>query len=139
FFNFKGFAQLCPPDPNAPQPTLNCSAAPIVCELQDFCSTLPPDETFPNQGVSGCGGFSSMDNPAFFSFIATDNTISITVVYANCTDPPGPSGPGIQLAVLTTCPAGGGQMSVVPGACFTSCNSGNPGGSTTINSSNFII
>ncbi|MBK7429215.1 MAG: hypothetical protein IPI60_20405 [Saprospiraceae bacterium] len=126
-------AQLCPPDPNAPQPTLNCNAAPIVCELQNFCSTLPLDSEFPDIGVSGCAGFSALNNPAYFSFIATNTTLSITVVFANCTN----NNPGIQLAVLTTCPGAGGQMTAVPGTCWQDCNAS--GGSQTISGSTFII
>ncbi len=133
FLNFHAYSQLCPPDPNAPQPEMNCNVAPIVCELENFCSTLPLDSEFPDIGVSGCPGFSALNNPAYFSFIATSTNITITVVYANCTT----NSPGIQLAVLTSCPGSGGQMQAVPGTCWQNCNS--TGGSTTIGGNTFII
>ncbi|MBK7429219.1 MAG: gliding motility-associated C-terminal domain-containing protein [Saprospiraceae bacterium] len=121
-------------DPNLPQPTITCPEAPIVCELNNFCSTFP-NVNF-NINVSGCAGFQALNNPHYFSFIATSTTISITIEYTNCTQSGGSRGP--QAAILSACPGGGGgPLAVVPGACDTEC--GNTNGNISLSSNQFVI
>lgn len=130
-------AQLCAPNPNLPQPNMSCHSAPLICNLQNYCSVLPHDNEFQDMAVSGCPQiFSALNNPAFFSFIATASNVNITVIFGECTMPPG-AAPGIQMAILSQCPFANGYMAAVPGTCWQNCSTVQ--GSTTIGSNLFNI
>jgi hypothetical protein len=133
-FNSNLFAQLCTPNPDLPQPTMTCFNSPFICDLQNYCSVLPNTDEYPDGPASGCPQFSALNNPAYFSFIATDNTVSITLIYGNCSVHQGASS-GIQVAILNYCPQSNGLMHAVPGTCWQNCTATE--GTTTIGSDFF--
>jgi gliding motility-associated-like protein len=94
------------------EPTYNCPDAPIVCDLNYFCSTMPV--SISPQSASICNAGISLDNPHWFSFIATSNTVTVTINPTNCLA--GGGGQlGLQGAIVSSCPPppGGGQFQTV--------------------------
>ena len=114
-------------------PSNVCDPGVIVCELADYCSEMNPPNPMPSN-VTICGAGISLDNPTWFSFIATSNTVTITVRPYDCIpSPEGANFIGMQAAILSGCPTSNTYPTV--GNCFNTCQTNN----FTLTSSDFVI
>jgi gliding motility-associated-like protein len=124
------FAQC---DNQGVDPSSVCDPGVIVCELADYCSEMNPPNPTPSS-VTICGAGISLDNPTWFSFIATSNTVTITVRPYDCVpSPQGANFIGMQAAILSGCPTGSTYPTI--GNCFNTCQTNN----FTLTSSDFVI
>jgi gliding motility-associated-like protein len=103
------------------EPSDICSDAPMICDLLNYCNTLP----FPliPAPATICGNAISMDNPHWFRFIATSTDVSITIDPTRCTPSAG-GNTGMQGAIAYTCPfrdINGYTMQTV-GSCQSACS-----------------
>jgi gliding motility-associated-like protein len=83
------------------EPTYTCPEAPIVCDLNYFCSEMPVSISPMN--VYLCNYLISLDNPHWFSFIATSNIVTVTVNPTNCIRGNLPL-LGLQGGIVSECP-----------------------------------
>ncbi len=100
------------------EPTVFCDDAPVVAYLDGYCGSLrQPTGAF---SATICGQGISLDNPSWFSFIATSTTVAVTITPSNCQHAGG--NVGIQGAIVSTCPPpfGGGNYATV-GTCAAGC------------------
>jgi len=112
------------------EPTITCNPEAFVCSLFGFCSTMPPPSGGQPQ-VTICGAGIALNNPHWFGFIATSNTVTITVSPTNCNTISGFS--GLQGAIVTGCPTSNVYQTI--GNCVS-----NPCATTpfTLSSNQFI-
>lgn len=104
----QGQVAKCNEDPA--EPTLKCEDAPMVCELLNYCNTLPPPFPLLQQNANMCNSPVSLDNPHWFSFIALSWDVAITIEPSNCRPNPFTGGTdlGMQGAIVADCPVSGG-------------------------------
>ncbi|MCB0643984.1 MAG: hypothetical protein KDC44_20190, partial [Phaeodactylibacter sp.] len=110
----------CPPL-GFPEPTSDCTTAPILCEnLDGYCATLGSDNV--SQTFPGCPGF-ALNNDSWFAFYAGSTTITIEIVPSNCQS--GPPNNGMQAAIYDGCngPAMDTQCDCLTGPITLSSNS----------------
>lgn len=134
YLGVRSFAQDCTLPPGVPSATMQCSSAPLICNLFDYCGVLPQNDEFQDLNVAGCPLFQALNNPHLFSFIATSAESILTIQYSKCQILF--NSPGIQIVILATCPLGGGLLDVVPWTCYSVCN--NIEGTATIGSNLFV-
>jgi gliding motility-associated-like protein len=118
------------------EPTAGCPEAPIVCELDFFCSTMPGIN---NSGGPVCNGGFYLHNTHWFSFIATSTTVTVTIAPTNCIQVGG--GLGLQGAIVEYCPQGFPYPTVgfCQGACTSSEFTIGTGGSFVVGQQYWIM
>jgi gliding motility-associated-like protein len=95
-------------------PTDMCQTAPVVCELENYCNSMPLPVN--SAAANICGTDISLDNPHWFSFIATANTVSVTITPTNCLAGGG-GAIGLQGAIVGVCPSPFGGFFETIGSC----------------------
>jgi hypothetical protein len=118
------------------EPTAGCPEAPIVCELDFFCSTMPGIN---NSGGPVCNGGFYLHNTHWFSFIATSTTVTVTIAPTNCI--PVGGGLGLQGAIVEYCPESFPYPTVgyCQGACTSSDFTIGSGGSFVVGQQYWIM
>jgi gliding motility-associated-like protein len=134
-FNTALFGQT-PCNEEIAEPTAGCPEAPIVCELDFFCSTMP---TINNSGGPVCNGGFYLHNTHWFSFIATSTTVTVTIEPTNCITVGG--GRGLQGAIVEYCPQSFPYPTVghCQGACTESQFTIGTGGSFVVGQQYWIM
>jgi hypothetical protein len=117
FFILGQLTGQAPCNNNVEEPTDICQTAPVVCELENYCNTMPVS-VLPVPATI-CGTAISLDNPHWFSFIATANTVSITIQPTNCLAGGG-GAIGLQGAIVGICPSPFGGFFETVGSCQAS-------------------
>ncbi len=82
-----------------PLPAEICTEASIVCDVLEFCSSLP---ALNDSGGPVCNGAFYLNNIQWFRFIATNSAVNLTIEPTNCVS--GAGGLGMQGAILEVCP-----------------------------------
>ncbi len=118
FFSFTNLViAQAPCNNNVAEPTGICQTAPVVCELENYCNTMPVSVTPVPATI--CGTAISLDNPHWFSFIATANSVSVTIQPTNCLAGGG-GAIGLQGAIVLICPSPFGGFFETVGSCQAS-------------------
>jgi hypothetical protein len=99
------------------EPTGTCSEAPMICELDLYCGTMPGIN---NSGGPVCNGGFYLHNTHWFSFVATSTTVTVTIEPTNCITVGG--GRGLQGAILDYCPQSFPYPTI--GHCQGACTEG---------------
>ncbi len=105
-------------------PTVSCDSAPLVC-LTDYCATTLNEPAV--CCMNFCGQNTIINNPQYFRFIATGDTVEIDIHVNACN-----TGQGLQSAIVTSCnwaPCPGGM---VPCPEILTCNPGTSPGEIMI-------
>ena len=81
-----------------PQPANSCVDAPLICDLDDLCFSLTPEQTF-NGPTPMCdaGGGGVPNNPRWLAFYAPCTELFLNVIPTNCSPVGGTN--GIQTAI----------------------------------------
>ncbi|MEM6963463.1 MAG: gliding motility-associated C-terminal domain-containing protein [Bacteroidota bacterium] len=93
-FTYLGLNAQC----NIPfPPATTCASAPIICELDGYCTTTTPGGGA-DQPTSFCG---SVQNNQWFAFVAGTQSITLDFIVGNCNGTP--NGEGLQAHVYSAC------------------------------------
>jgi hypothetical protein len=97
-------------------PTITCDSAPMIC-LDQLCYATTDEHLACCNGW--CGINTAIDNPQYYSFVASDPSPQINIHVDNCS-----VGNGLQCGILDACPW--------DNANILDCNPGTPPGGTMI-------